>query len=86
MADSKVNGKATSNPAGYDSFDNNKKVISRTTQLQHGKEERGFEAKAHAKAQIGDIFQKIRAWKEENKPLENVVIIKAQSNNKEIER
>lgn len=84
MVNNTVNGKRVSNPAGYNSF-GNKKIISRTTQLTHGKEEKGFEAKTHAKIFVGELFEQVRDWKENGKPLEGVVVIKAEAN-KEIER
>ena len=86
MSNYKVNGKATSRPAGYDSFDESKRVVNRTTQLQHGKEERGFDAPKHEKVGIGELFTAIREYKEQGKPLQNVVRIKAQNVVQENER
>lgn len=80
MASSKVNGRATSRPAGYDSFDYSKKTRIRSTQLQHGKGKEGFRTPQHAKIAIDDIFQAIYEHKVNGKPLENVVRIKAQPN------
>lgn len=80
MAKSKVNGRATSRPAGYDSFDYSKKTRMRSTQLQHGKGKEGFKTPQHAKIAIDDIFQAIYEHKVHGKPLENVVRIKAQPN------
>ena len=85
MSNYKVNGKATSRPARYDSFDESKELVSRTTQLQHGKEERGFEAPKHEKIGMGGLFIAIKEYKEQGKPLQNVVRIKAQ-NTQQIER
>ena len=84
MSNNKVNGKATSRPAGYDSFDEKKKLVSRTTQLQHGKE-RGFDAPKHEKVVIGGLFEAIKQSKEQGKTLENVVRIKTQ-NTQQMER
>lgn len=85
MSNNKVNGKTTNRPAGYDSFDEKKELVSRTTQLQHGKE-RGFDAPKHEKVVIGGLFKAIKAHKEQGKPLENVVRIKAQTTVQQIER
>ena len=80
MASSKVNGKAISRPAGYDSFDYSKKTKMRNTQLQQGKGKEGFRIPQYAKIAIDDIFQAIYEHKVHGKPLENVVRIKAQPN------
>lgn len=80
MASSKVNGKAISRPAGYDSFNYSRKTKMRSTQLQHGKGKEGFRIPQHAKIAIDDIFQAIYEHKVHGKPLENVVRIKAQPN------
>ena len=82
MAKSKVNGKAISHPAGYDSCDYSKKTKTRNTQLQHGKGKEGFKTPQHAKIAIDDVFRAIYEHKVNGKPLENVVRIKAQPNEK----
>lgn len=74
--------KRTSDPAGYDSFNSEKKAVSRTIQLQHG-EEKGFEEKKFETVLIGGLAKDIREWKENGKPLENVIRVKAVSYDRE---
>lgn len=80
MANSRVNGRKISCPAGYDDFDYSKKTGTRNTQLQHGKGKDGFKAPQHAKIVIDGLYRAIYEYKENGKSLENVVRIKVQPN------
>ena len=79
MVSNTVNGKRISAPAGYNSFDYNKKQVSRSTQVAQGDEKEITTGKT-AKVSLGEFLRQIRDFKENRKPLQDVVIIKAEPN------
>ena len=83
MLTNRVNGERINKTAGYDSFDYSKKQIFRGAQAAKGGKEKGIDIGAHQKVSIGDLFRQVRDYKENGKPLQDVLIIKVE---KEIER
>ena len=79
MLTNRVNGKRINKPAGYDSFDYSKKQISRGAQVAKGENTKGLDVGAYQKSSLGDLFKRIRDFKEKGIPLEDVLIIKAEN-------
>ena len=79
-----VNGKRISAPAGYDSFDNTKKQVTRNSQVAQGDREEITIGKNEKVDTLKEIVRIVRDYKEKGIPLpeDEVRVFKAEPNNR----
>lgn len=80
MSKNTVDGKKINRPADYEAFDyKNKNQVARTSQVGKGKDEKGIDTGFTLKGLLGPLYEQVRNYKENGKPFEDVVIVKAEN-------